>query len=42
MPVPPMFGMMFNLSAQAILDAGLRSADSGKLETVDTASWLIG
>jgi hypothetical protein len=40
--VHPTLDMHFNLNAQAILDAGLRSANSGKLETVDTASWCIG
>jgi len=34
--------MMFNLEAMAILDAGVRSADSGKLETVANAAWQIG
>lgn len=33
---------MFNLEAMAILDAGIRSAASGKLETVDNATWCIG
>jgi predicted dehydrogenase len=32
----------FNLEAMAILDAGIRSAQSGKLELVDSASWSIG
>ena len=41
-PVHPTLGMGFNLNAMAILDAGLRSADTGKLETVDTASWCVG
>jgi len=41
-PLHPTLEMMFNLDAMAILDAGLRSADSGKLETVDTASWCVG
>jgi len=34
--------MMFNLDAMAILDAGLRSADSGKLEPVNTRYWAVG
>ena len=34
--------MMFNLEAMAILDAGVRSAASGRLETVDNAAWSIG
>jgi len=41
-PVHPTLDMTFNLDAMAILDAGLRAADSGKLETVDTATWCIG
>ena len=32
----------FNLEAMAILDAGIRSAQSGKLELVNGASWSIG
>lgn len=32
----------FNLQAQAILDAGIRSADSGKLELINDAAWCIG
>jgi predicted dehydrogenase len=32
----------FNLEAMAILDAGIRSAQSGKLELVDSGSWSIG
>lgn len=31
-----------NLEAMAILDAGIRSADSGKLEMVQTPTWEIG
>lgn len=38
----PTLDMMFNLEAMAILDAGIRSAASGKLETVDNAVWCIG
>ena len=34
--------MMFNLEAMAILDAGVRSAASNQLETVDNATWCIG
>lgn len=41
-PLHPTLDMMFNLEAMAILDAGLRSADSGKRETVDTRSWAVG
>jgi hypothetical protein len=33
--------LTFNLEVMAILDAGLRSAASGKLETVDNAAWCI-
>ncbi len=32
----------FNLDAQAILDAGIRSARSGKLEAVNDPYWCIG
>jgi len=32
----------FNLDAQAILDAGIRSASSGKIELVNDAGWVIG
>ncbi|MEK7395314.1 MAG: Gfo/Idh/MocA family oxidoreductase [Candidatus Poribacteria bacterium] len=31
--------MMFNLEVMAILDAGVRSANNGKLETVNTVAW---
>jgi predicted dehydrogenase len=41
-PLHPTLDMMFNLQAMAILDAGIRSAASGKLETVDNATWCIG
>ncbi len=34
--------MQFNLEAMAILDAGIRSAASGKVELVNTADWCIG
>ena len=34
--------MMFNLEVMAILDAGVRSASSGKLETVENVAWQIG
>jgi len=33
---------MFNLEAMAILDAGIRSAASGKLEMVNNPTWCIG
>lgn len=32
----------FNLEAMAILDAGLRAAESGKLEAVENVTWCIG
>ncbi len=41
-PVHPTLEMYFNLDAMAIQDAGWRSAQSGKLETVDGRSWRIG
>jgi predicted dehydrogenase len=41
-PIHPTIEMMLNLEIMAILDAGVRSAASGKLETVDSASWCIG
>ena len=40
--VHPTLDMMFNLEVMAILDAGLRSANSGKLEMVDNTTWCIG
>jgi predicted dehydrogenase len=41
-PLHPTLDMMFNLEVMAILDAGVRSASSGKLETVDSTVWQIG
>jgi predicted dehydrogenase len=41
-PLHPTLEMMFNLEVMAILDAGVRSAESGKLETVNSAVWQIG
>ncbi len=41
-PIHPTLEMMFNLEAMAILDAGVRSASSGKLETVNNTVWQIG
>jgi len=41
-PVHPTLDMMFNLEVQAILDAGHRSASSGKLEPVDNVTWRMG
>lgn len=41
-PLHPTLDLSGNLDAMAILDAGLRSADSGKMETVDSAVWRVG
>ena len=41
-PLHPTLDMMQNLEAMAILDAGIRSAASGKVELVDNAAWCIG
>jgi predicted dehydrogenase len=41
-PLHPTLEMTFNLDAMAILDAGVRAADSGQIETVDNATWCIG
>jgi hypothetical protein len=41
-PLHPTLTMDFNLEAMAILDAGIRSAASGKIETVNNATWCIG
>ena len=41
-PLHPTLEMMFNLEVMAILDAGVQSASSGKLETVNSAVWQIG
>ncbi len=41
-PVHQTLEMMFNLEAMAILDAGVRSAATGRLEVVDSATWSIG
>lgn len=41
-PLHPTLDMMQNLQVQAILDAGIRSASSGKLELVNNAHWCIG
>jgi len=38
----PTMEMMQNLEAMAILDAGIRSAASGRLELVNDATWCIG
>lgn len=41
-PVHQTLEAAFNLEVMAILDAGVRSAASGKLETVDSTAWCIG
>ncbi len=41
-PLHPTLDVPINLDAMAILDAGLRSANSGRLETVDSPTWRIG
>jgi predicted dehydrogenase len=41
-PLHPTLDMMQNLEVMAILDAGIRSADSGKIELVNDATWCIG
>ena len=41
-PLHPTLEMMFNLEVMAILDAGVRSAENGKISTVDSAVWQIG
>ena len=40
-PVHPTLDMLFNLKVMAILDAGTRSADSGKMELVNSEVWQI-
>lgn len=41
-PLHPSLEMMFNLEVMAILDAGVRSAASGRVELVHNAHWCIG
>lgn len=41
-PLHPTLDMRFNLEVQAILDAGVRSANSGRLELVNNGAWQIG
>ena len=41
-PMHPTLELDFNLEAMAILDAGIRSAASGKMELVNNATWCIG
>ena len=41
-PLHPTLDVPVNLEVTAILEAGLRAADSGRLELVDSAAWHIG
>jgi len=41
-PLHPTLDMHRNLEAMAILDAGIRSAASGKIEAVNDSTWCIG
>lgn len=41
-PLHPTLDMLQNLEVQAILDAGIRSAQSGRLELVNNVHWCIG
>ncbi|MCL4863738.1 MAG: Gfo/Idh/MocA family oxidoreductase [Caldilineaceae bacterium] len=41
-PLHPTLEVAFNVEAQAILDAGLRSAASQKMELINNATWQIG
>ena len=41
-PLHPTLDMHFNLEAMAILDAGIRSASSGRMELVNDTTWCIG
>jgi len=41
-PLPPMIEMTFNLDVMAILDAGFRATNSGRMELVDNAAWRMG
>ncbi|MBN1400836.1 MAG: Gfo/Idh/MocA family oxidoreductase [Anaerolineae bacterium] len=41
-PVHRTLEMLFNLEVMAILDAGVRSAASGRLELVNSAVWCLG
>ncbi|MBX3010088.1 MAG: Gfo/Idh/MocA family oxidoreductase [Caldilineaceae bacterium] len=38
----PTLALAFNLEVMAILDAGVRAADSGRLEVVENETWSIG
>lgn len=41
-PLHPTLDIPLNLDAMAILDAGIRSAKSGKMELIDDINWCIG
>ncbi len=41
-PLHPTLDMMFNLEVMAILDAGIRSSNSGRLELINDINWCIG
>ncbi|NLV91515.1 MAG: Gfo/Idh/MocA family oxidoreductase [Firmicutes bacterium] len=41
-PLHPTLDLPLNLDAMALLDAGIRSADSGKVELVNDINWCIG
>jgi hypothetical protein len=41
-PLHPSLQLSFNLEVMAILDAGIRSTISQKLELVDNVNWRIG
>jgi predicted dehydrogenase len=41
-PLHPTLEAGLNVEVMAILDAGVRSANSGKMELVDNAAWCIG
>ena len=41
-PLHPTLQLQHNIEVMAILDAGIRSAESGQFELVDNANWCIG
>jgi predicted dehydrogenase len=41
-PLHPTLDMNQNLEVMAILDAGIRSANSGKVELINDATWCVG
>jgi predicted dehydrogenase len=41
-PLHPTLEADFNLDAMAVLDAGIRSAESGKMELVNSGHWTVG